>query len=265
MDSNINGREYKVMRTGEGEPLLLLHGFTGTSGTFDEPLSYLSGSYDIVKVDLPGHGGTGPLGAVSMERFCRDLHELLDRLEIEQVHLLGYSLGGRAALSFAVLYPDKVKSILLESASPGLASTEEQLARQAKDKALADMLLRDGLDAFVDYWEQIPLFRTQDSLPEEKKREIRTERLSHQGQGLAESLSGMGTGHQPSWWEQLTTLTIPVCLITGAEDEKFKNINKQMSELLPKVHWEEVEGAGHAVHLEKPRIFAKIVDSFMLK
>ncbi|WP_281658396.1 2-succinyl-6-hydroxy-2,4-cyclohexadiene-1-carboxylate synthase [Halobacillus sp. Cin3] len=265
MNSNINGRQYGVERTGRGEPLLLLHGFTGTSGTFDEVLSYVTGSYDIVKVDLPGHGNTGPLGTISMERFCRDLHVLLDRLEIEQVHLLGYSLGGRAALSFAMLYPHKVKSVLLESASPGLASTEEQLARQAKDKALADMLLREGLHAFVDYWEQIPLFRTQERLPEVRKQQIRSERLSQQKQGLAESLSGMGTGHQPSWWEQLTTLTVPVWLITGVEDEKFQNINKQMSELLPQVHWEEVEGAGHAVHLEKPRIFAKIVDSFMLK
>lgn len=81
-------------------------------------------------------------------------------------------------MSFAALYPERVEKLLLESASPGLETTDEQLARQAKDKTLAEMIRDKGIDTFVSYWENIPLFRTQDRLSQQAKTAIREERLA---------------------------------------------------------------------------------------
>ncbi|SFJ39354.1 2-succinyl-6-hydroxy-2,4-cyclohexadiene-1-carboxylate synthase [Halobacillus dabanensis] len=265
MKINSRGRDYWVEDHGDGPVLVLLHGFTGSASTFDVMLDHLSADYRLIKIDLPGHGKTGPLGVVTMEKFCHDFKRLLDQLDIEEITLLGYSLGGRAALSFTMLYPEYVKQLILESSSPGLETTEEQLTRQAKDKGLSEMIQRDGLEAFVSYWEKIPLFESHQALSQDVKRTLREERMSHSPEGLSDSLLGMGTGHQPSWWGQLSVLKLPVLLITGGWDEKFRKINQRMSELLPEVVWREVEGAGHTVHLEKPIIFAKIVDDFMIE
>ncbi|WP_226580109.1 2-succinyl-6-hydroxy-2,4-cyclohexadiene-1-carboxylate synthase [Halobacillus litoralis] len=261
----VGNRGYWVEEEGQGEPLLLLHGFTGSTKTFHSMLEHLTGNYRIIKIDLPGHGRTGSIGKVSMERFCRDLAALLEKMDITSVTLLGYSLGGRAALSFAMLYPLHVERIILESASPGLATTEEQLSRQAKDQALAGMVQKEGLESFVSYWENIPLFQSQSRLPDDAKKALRQERLNQTAEGLSNSLLGMGTGHQPSWWEQLPSLRQPVMLITGQEDRKFQLINQKMYEELPNASWQQVEDAGHTVHLEKPKIFAKIVDGFMIE
>lgn len=265
MKINVQGREYWVEDRGYGRPLLLLHGFTGSTHTFDRAIDHMEGDYRFLSVDLPGHGYTGRIGALTMEQFCTDLAELIDEIGVKSVSLLGYSLGGRTALSFAVLYPHLVDRLLLESASPGLMTAKEQLARQAKDEALAEKILNDGLEAFVSYWERIPLFQSQKKLSDDVKAELRKERLSQDVRGLVESLKGMGTGYQPSWWDKLGDIRLSVKLITGEEDKKFGSINEKMAERLPKASWTEVENAGHTVHLEKPKIFAKIVDGFMIK
>ncbi|MCA0972835.1 2-succinyl-6-hydroxy-2,4-cyclohexadiene-1-carboxylate synthase [Halobacillus litoralis] len=265
MFKQVSGRSYWVEDDGEGSPLLLLHGFTGTTRTFDELVADLEGSYRVVRVDLPGHGRTGAIGTVTMEAFCRDLKGLLEDLGLEKVSILGYSLGGRTALSFAQLYPEKVERLLLESASPGLATSKEQLARQAKDEALSRRIVEEGVQSFVDFWESIPLFDSQKCLSNEKRENIREERLGQDPEGLRQSLRGMGTGVQPSWWGQLNTLDVPVQLVTGEHDEKFKQINQRMQEQFLQAEWLEVKKAGHAIHLEKPSFFAKIVDGFMIQ
>ncbi|WP_173915779.1 2-succinyl-6-hydroxy-2,4-cyclohexadiene-1-carboxylate synthase [Halobacillus sp. Marseille-Q1614] len=250
---------------GEGIPLLFLHGFTGSGDTFDESISLFTEDWRMIKLDMPGHRKTGEIGSISMEQFCDDLALILNELNVPKVCLIGYSMGGRAALSFTFLYPELVEKLVLESSSPGLSVTEEQMARQAKDQTLIDMLHKDGLKSFVNLWENLPLFHTQKSLPEEVQDRVRTERLSHTAAGLAQSLAGMGTGRQPSWWDKLPELSVDVLLITGCEDEKFLRINEEMEKLTLKVRVYKIREAGHAVHVEKPEIFAEIVEEFMLQ
>lgn len=73
----------------------------------------------------------------------------------------------------------------------------------------------------------------------------------------------MGTGAQPSWWSQLDRLDMPVLLITGSLDVKFKRIAQEMKKMLPNGRWEEVEGAGHAIHVEDSQKFGTIVNEFI--
>ncbi|HZD06188.1 MAG TPA: alpha/beta fold hydrolase, partial [Longimicrobiales bacterium] len=137
-------------------PVLLLHGFTGSAEAWaEELLEGLAARRRILAVDLPGHGGsdapTGE-GRMTLPSTARGLVGLLDRMGVERASWIGYSMGGRVALGAAVLYPERVDRLVLESASPGLATPEEREARRAQDEARARELESSGLEAFVDRW-----------------------------------------------------------------------------------------------------------------
>nr|WP_193065458.1 2-succinyl-6-hydroxy-2,4-cyclohexadiene-1-carboxylate synthase [Oceanobacillus oncorhynchi] len=253
------GLPYEII--GEGEPVLFLHGFTGTRETWRETCSYLSG-YQCILVDLPGHGEADSTIS-SMKDCCTLLAELLDKLGIKKAHVVGYSMGGRTAVSFAMYYPEYIASLILESASPGLKEEAARRERKEKDEQLAQRILENGIEAFVDTWQELPLFATQKQLPDHVQRNIRNERLSQKEEGLAMSLQAMGTGTQPSWWGQLSELAKPTLLIAGEEDEKFVAINQMMQKAIPQAAFMLCPKAGHAVHVEKSRNFGKMVNVFL--
>src|SRR5699024_9154076 len=84
------------------------------------------------------------------------------------------------------------------------------------------------------------------------------ERLQQSAHGLANSLLYLGTGKQPSWWQDLDQLKRPVCLIVGELDEKFIHMNKKMQKKLPQASFHLVKNAGHTVHIEQPETFSQI-------
>ncbi len=259
----IKDATYHYNVCGEGEPLVLLHGFTGTGNTWETFSKKWSRKFKVITIDLPGHGKTKVKSPRTMERFCEDLTLLLEQLHIKKTHLLGYSMGGRAALSFALYYPEYVQSLILESTSPGLKTEDERRKRREADALLAEQIMVNGVESFTYYWENIPLFATQKYLSAQIKEKIRNERLAQLPEGLAESLLFMGTGTQPSWWDKLEEVTIPVLLIAGALDEKYVKINQEMKTLLSVAEMIIVEKSGHAVHVEQVEKFDKIVMEFI--
>ncbi len=242
--------------------ILLLHGFTGSADEWAELTPQLAPHRRVVAVDLPGHGRP-PAAQRSMGECVADLLALMDGLGAGQFDLLGYSMGGRVALHLAVAAPKRVRSLVLESASPGLADPAERAARAADDDALADRIEAHGMEWFADHWQGIPLFASQASLPAEARAALRARRLRCDPAGLAGSLRGMGTGRQGPLWGRLGQLAMPALLITGALDPKFVAINYQMSHLMPSSRHITMPGAGHAAHLERPQAFAELVVGFL--
>jgi 2-succinyl-6-hydroxy-2,4-cyclohexadiene-1-carboxylate synthase len=266
MRMQVNGVHYNVETAGEGPALLLLHGFTGSTATWRSFLPSWSRRFRVIAVDCLGHGQSdAPLDPAryATEHAVSDLTVLLDQLGVDQAHVLGYSMGGRLALSFAMMRPERLRSLILESSSPGLRTEEERSERMRSDEALAARIERDGVEKFVDYWENIPLFQSMRRLPESVRAALRRQRLANSAHGLAGSLRGMGTGAQPSWWERLSELAMPVQLIVGELDEKFTAIGRRMGELIPDCRLVEVQGAGHAVHVERADFFDTIVMGFL--
>lgn len=261
----VNSNHYWVEKVGEGPPLVMLHGFTGTTHTWGELTKKLANKFQIIKIDLPGHGKSTTPNIHSMEDCCYDLAQIFNQLQLSTVHLLGYSMGGRTALSFAFLYPKRVRTLVLESATPGIADSQEKKARVQKDEKQAKFILTNSLKTFIDTWEEIPLFISQKSLPLSMKERIRKERLSQTSHGLAQSLQTMGTGVMPSWWEQLGELTCPVAIIVGEKDQKFVQIGIEMEKRIPNSYLYVVPNSGHAIHVEQSEIFGTIVDEFYFK
>lgn len=254
--------DYEI--SGEGPPVVLLHGFTGSKKTWAHLRGLLHDEFKVITIDLPGHGQTS-LSPKTMDQCCNDLVQLLSFLNVDQTHIIGYSMGGRVALSFAMRYPQYVQSLVLESASPGLKRENDRKERIANDERLATKMEQEGIVQFVNFWEDIPLFATQKRLPMDVQQTIRNERLSQQVEGLSNSLRNMGTGKQPTWWEQLHHLTCETLLIVGEHDHKFVTINEQMEKKIKQASLVVVSDAGHAIHVEQPDFFGKLVISFLHK
>ncbi|HSP22034.1 MAG TPA: 2-succinyl-6-hydroxy-2,4-cyclohexadiene-1-carboxylate synthase [Planococcus sp. (in: firmicutes)] len=266
MDEHIEGATYhvEILNSGQSRTVVFLHGFTGSSSTWNEIAEALP-DYRIVLIDLLGHGKTSSPAHASryaMELQVRDLKKLVDKLGITDYALAGYSMGGRTALAYAVAFPEHVRLLILESASPGLKTTAEQLERQRRDEKLAERILSNGIFEFVEFWEKTPLFDSQKNLSDKVRERIRHERIAQKPLGLANSLIGMGTGSQASYWEGLDGLDLPVLLVAGTLDLKFMEIAKRMAERLPSATFSSIE-AGHAIHVEKPAEFATIVREYL--
>lgn len=267
VEKSLNVRETKVYVKINGENLLpvlvFLHGFTGSGETWEDVVRIFEGNYKIIRIDLTGHGKSSvPKNhqRYIMDEQVEDLEAVFKKLGLTQFILIGYSMGGRIALAYTVKYSRRVVSLILESASPGLKTQQERLERRQADKALAERLTSDGILKFIDFWEEIPLFKTQKSLTLEKQYAIREERLGQSTTGLSNSLIGIGTGSQPSYWESLQTIKIPVLLITGEIDKKFVHIAREMEKTLPISKHTTIKCTGHAIHVEKPTLFATMIE-----
>ncbi|PZN12628.1 MAG: 2-succinyl-6-hydroxy-2,4-cyclohexadiene-1-carboxylate synthase [Bacillota bacterium] len=251
---------------GTGDPIVLLHGFTGSTATWEGHREALARLGPVIAVDLVGHGRSGAPEAVDryrMERCVADLLALFDRLDLRRVRLVGYSMGGRVALHVTLAAPARVACLVLESASPGIADPAEREQRRRQDEALADRIEREGIAAFVRYWESLPLFATQQRLPAAVRKRLRAQRLANRPRGLANSLRGMGAGAQEPLWDRLPELDLPVLVVVGELDAKYCGIAQEMVRRLPRGRLAVVPGAGHAVHLERPEAFIQVVGTFL--
>jgi 2-succinyl-6-hydroxy-2,4-cyclohexadiene-1-carboxylate synthase len=244
---------HRVVDGGAGERVVLVHGFTQTLAAMEPLARPLRERHEVVRVDLPGHGGSAAI-RVGFAEAAR----LLGRAGGHAAYL-GYSLGGRLCLRLALDRPDLVRALVLVGASPGLDDPAERAARRASDDALAAELERIGLERFLDRWLAQPLFAT---LPLE--RAGRADRLANTTQGLAASLRLHGTGAQEPLWDRLAGLRPPARLLAGAADAKFAALAERMAATIgSSARVALIPGAGHAAHLERPDEVAALVRDFL--
>lgn len=198
-----------------------------------------------------------------MEMVSRDLVTIFKALRLSSINLLGYSMGGRLALFIATQHQSFVKSLILESASPGLETTTQRQIRIESDDRLAADIELFGVPAFIERWQQLPLFATQLNLPMERRENLRHQRLDNSAIGLANNLRGMGTGRQPSLWSELESIDLPVLVMAGDLDRKYVNIAQQMSATIPQAELKIFSGVGHNIHLEKTQQYLATVLGFL--
>jgi len=263
------GQPYCVHSWGRDRdpPVLLLHGFTGHGGSWAEAGGrFAEQGFHVLAPDLLGHGRSphpSEADRYEMAHAGADLKTLLEESGVAAVHLLGYSMGGRLALFFALNYPERVRTLTLVGASPGIASAVGRAERRERDNGLAVRIEREGIGAFVDYWESLALWNSQRrNLSTAQRRRLREQRLQNRPRGLANSLRGMGTGAQPNLHDALPSVSAPTLLLVGAEDEQFVAVNRRMAQSIPMANLVVIPETGHAVHLERPRDFARTVLDF---
>jgi len=256
---------YRVRIDGAGQPLILLHGFTGSGAAWDEITPILAQSFTVIRPDLLGHGETdAPDDATRYHIYnsAGDILQIGKELGYERFALHGYSMGGRLALYLAQHFPVQVSALGLESASPGLRTPEERAARVESDEVLAAAISSRGVAQFVSKWEKLPIFAGLHRMSPEKQAKLREMRLNQRPLGLANSLKGMGTGKQASLWPRLNHYTGAVLILTGADDPKFCTIGDETKKYMSNAERVNIPGAGHTVHLEQTKAWLDAVGSF---
>jgi len=238
---------------GKGRPLVAVHGFTQTRRSWLPVATRLSGENHFTLVDAPGHGGSGDVQA-DLPGGAQLLGQVGGR-----AGYLGYSMGARLCLNLAVQRPDLVASLVLVGGHPGITDPGERARRRAGDEALAVRVETEGVAAFVDWWLQQPLFATLDA-----RAAGREERLANTAAGLASSLRLAGTGTQEPLWDRLGELTMPVLVVAGELDTKFRDLGRRLATTVgSNAELVLIPGAGHACHLERTDAFCLVLSDFL--
>ncbi|MBH8567141.1 2-succinyl-6-hydroxy-2,4-cyclohexadiene-1-carboxylate synthase [Nostoc sp. CENA67] len=258
---------YSVIGNLEKPLILFLHGFMGNIDEFDEAIELLGNEFSYLILDLPGHGKTQVLGGedyYTMKNTAYGLINLLDNLNISQCFLVGYSMGGRLALYLTLHFPERFYKLVLESASPGLATETERLERVKCDNQIANKLARSvnksDFATFLSNWYNQPIFGDIKTHPRFEM--MVKNRLQNHPIELAKSLKFMGTGCQPSLWEMLNKNTKPLLLLAGEYDDKFININTEMTQVCKFAQFKLIKNAGHNIHFENTTAFVQNVRYF---
>lgn len=219
----------------------------------------------MIAIDLAGHGQSSSPDdprRYSLDRLADDLALVLDNLHVEQATVLGYSMGGRAALRFALQHPERVSALILESTSSGIHDENKRAERIAADNVLANMIEREGVAAFVARWEKLPMWSSQSSLVDSGRAELRAQRLSNNPTGLANSLRGAGAGVDAPDLEGLRRIAMPTLLLAGELDTPYVEHARHLASLIPDSVLKTIAGAGHAIHLEQPDAMLAEVTQF---
>jgi 2-succinyl-6-hydroxy-2,4-cyclohexadiene-1-carboxylate synthase len=243
-----------MIRERMARALVLLHGFTNTGASWDGVVGALGERYRPLAPDIRGHGTASAATPVDLPSVIADVAALAE--DSETFTLAGYSMGGRLALHAAFALHPRVGRLVLIGASPGLQQPAERADRVAADEALAAEIQTETIEAFAARWARTPVLADQ---PARVRAAVDADRRRNTPHGLARALRGLGTGALPSLWDRLPELDIPVDLIVGECDQKFRATAERMAGALPAARLHVVAAAGHAVHLEDPAAVAAII------
>ena len=244
-----------TVERGEGPPVVLVHGFTQNARSWWPLVEPLERTNRIVAVDAPGHGGSAVVQA-GLEEGA----ELMVAAAPRPASWVGYSMGGRYALHVGLAHPEAVDRLVLVSATAGIDDEDERAERRRSDASLAERVESTGVERFIRWWAEQPLFAT---LPADVVRV--DERVANaSADGLASSLRLAGTGSQRPLWGEIAALEMPLLVIAGALDEKYVALAERLAGTVgPNATLHVIPGAGHACHLEKPAEFLRLVSGFL--
>ncbi|MEO0794154.1 MAG: alpha/beta fold hydrolase [Verrucomicrobiota bacterium] len=250
-------------------PILALPGFLGDAQDFawlaQQSLQHL----DWWSLDLPGQGNAKHEGIrnglflghflAAVKRAQREIVEHTQQLPI----LLGYSMGGRIAIQTALDSPKYWRALVTIGSTPGIESEDDRATRRKADALLAEKIRRQPIEVFLEQWNQLPIIRSQQSIPSDLRIPMQERRRQNIPDAIANMLTALSPGLIPSRWEDLPNLKIPCLFTAGTNDKKFSNIADLMAALAPQSQLAPIRRAGHCAHLEQPHDFLEKLLTFV--
>jgi pimeloyl-ACP methyl ester carboxylesterase len=239
---------------GEGEPLVLIHGGNLDLRMWDDQFDLLAERFRTVRYDVRGFGCSTP---ADVEHAAHeDLLALLDHLEIERAHLVGLSLGGRIAVDFALVHPDRVGDLVL--AGPGLSGW--QFSPAPWHEKLREAVRSGDVEAISKAWLESDYMAPAMENPDLADR-LRAITVENDDLWLRDFRE---RGLDPPAVERLEELQAPVLLILGDRDvPDIQAIVELLEQKVPGARKVVIEGAGHMVNMERPDEFNRAMLDFL--
>jgi 2-succinyl-6-hydroxy-2,4-cyclohexadiene-1-carboxylate synthase len=158
-------------------------------------------------------------------------------------------------LHVALAVPERISRLVLVSCSPGIEDDDERAERRIADIGLADELERIPFEQFIEQWRAQPLFAGD---PPEVSARAREDQRRNDPFALARVLRGVGTGQMRPLWGQIRELSMPVDVVVGERDAKFRALGERLA-VLPADGKLSVLDGGHALLLENPGDLAQLL------
>lgn len=213
---------------GQGEPLLLMHGNGEDSTIFEKQYSFLLNQFTVFAMDTRGHGKSElAVETLSFQRITEDILQLMEKYDIHQLHIIGYSDGGNIGLYVAAHYPEKVRSLITLGANferDGLV-----------ESALQEMIL-----------EKEEILRITDQYEKTKKLCIMNLMLDEL------CLSS----------EDLRKIGIPVLVMAGENDLIKRSQTEKIAALIPEANCIFIPDGGHDFFVTNPTSFEQTTEEF---
>jgi len=246
---------------GDGEPLLILHGLFGSARNWSGIAKRLGRDYQIITVDLRNHGDSGHAAAMTYEDMVADLDGLLQELELETAYFLGHSMGGKAAMGFALTHPGKTAGLVVVDIAPvPYRSAHQPFLDAMQSLPLAQLSGRDDAAA------RLQAAGVTDAVI----RQLLLQNLVRRDEGYAWRLNLKALRQHmdelasfPRDWPH-AGYTGPVCFLAGgASDYVRPEYYPEIRRLFPAATIKTLENAGHWVHADQPEAFTEAVRDFM--
>ena len=246
-----------VQQSGAGTPLLLIHGLMVSGEMYQPVLPALASHYRVIVPDLRGHGRSGALpGPYSVEQLARDLAQLLDDLQVDSAHILGYSQGGAVAQQFARDYPKRVRGLVL-----GCTFAYNMLSRRERvEGILAPWFVRILGMRRVARLLMSGVGGGQRMSPE-SARWLQEILAANDTARMVAAVEAMYAFDSRPWLDQIRC---PTLVIAGAEDTGVPLPHAHMlAQGIPGAQLRVVDGAGHALIWTHTDIFVEAVEAFL--
>lgn len=245
--------------------IVALHGFMGDHRSLHPALSEIS-VCDVIYCDLPLFGGSDlPEDKTTFHDYAAYLFDKIKEISCKRydyVFLYGYSMGGRLALYLLCEFPHYFSGGILESAQAGIDSDQKRINR-IKLEQKWQRLIADDFDGFLRYWQDLNILRPVHPLSAEQQFRLNEIQHDQSPSLLIQSLSITGTGRMPSLWNKIQTLSLPILLFAGENDEKYSAIAQQLQSKLLDAKTIIFPNCGHRAHLDQPHELALKVTHFL--
>jgi pimeloyl-ACP methyl ester carboxylesterase len=243
-----NGFSMFYEASGSGTPVLLTHGFAGTSSMWRGQAEAFRDRHEIITWDMRGHGRSASppdQAAYSVEETVGDMAALLDALGHDRAIIGGHSLGGYMSLAFYIKYPERVRGLLMIDTGPGYKSDAPRKEWNEMASGLGHRLERDGLEILTKLSSEMD--------------------PSEHGSvhGLAKAACGMLIQHDSAVIDSLPDIAVPTLVIVGEKDRSYLAASDYMARKIPGAEQAVIPNAGHAVNIHQPEAFNVEVGEFL--
>ncbi|MFC6152639.1 alpha/beta fold hydrolase [Nocardioides yefusunii] len=268
----LHGHELSYLDKGDGPVVLFVHGILGSQHNWARLIDLIDDTQRVVVPDLLGHGQSDkPMGDYSLSSHAATLRDLLDRLGIETVTLVGHSLGGGIAMQFFYLFPERVERLVLVSSgglgrevslslrAATLPGAEQVLGVVASDWTTSRLEKLAGLAGKVGWKPAVDVNATWRGFRSLGDRESRRAFLA-----TARAVIDLG-GQTVSAHRHLLDVQPPPTLVVWGSKDRVIPVDHALNaqESVPQARVEIFDGAGHFPHLDDPTRFAALLREFV--